>query len=57
MEEDGLTVVQQPRCPDCGTVMDDIAGGYECPGCGQIELTPAEWTVRPSFEGGSLPGF
>ena len=29
----------QPKCPECGTVLVDIARGYECRGC-QLTFLP-----------------
>ena len=32
------------RCPDCGNVMQAMMAGWECPGCGWIEIAPAQAT-------------
>jgi tRNA(Ile2) C34 agmatinyltransferase TiaS len=28
----------QPKCPECGTVLSDVDGGYECKTCGLLYL-------------------
>lgn len=55
---DEFAAAQQPRCEDCGTVMADIVGGYECSACGSIELIPTDAELRypPVFRGRSIHG-
>jgi uncharacterized Zn finger protein (UPF0148 family) len=28
-----LDALAQPACPECGTVLRDIRGGFRCPSC------------------------
>lgn len=46
--EDGA----QPRCEQCGTVMRDVDGGYECAWDGTT--VDVSWVERPS-DGDDLP--
>lgn len=31
--QDEIDAAANPSCPECGTVLVDVAGGYECRGC------------------------
>jgi hypothetical protein len=44
-----------PRCPDDGTVMRDVDGGWECGTCKRFE-TFAQGPLSPEFRGPHLPG-
>ena len=57
MDEDELDVAAQPPCPDCGTVMRDIAAGFECTGCGYIELSERSGGSSAGFDGPSIAGW
>jgi ribosomal protein S27AE len=35
---DDLAGLEQPKCPQCGTVLADVKGGYECKTCGLLYL-------------------
>ena len=30
---DFLDGLEQPKCPECGTVLRDVEAGYECKSC------------------------
>lgn len=51
---DDLDAEQQPRCPECGIVMRDVAGGWKCPECG--ETMTADVVDVPRFDGPSIRG-
>lgn len=36
---DDIDDLRQPQCPECGTVLYDVRGGYECRGC-QLRFFP-----------------
>lgn len=35
---DELEETRQPSCPECGTVLRDVAGGYVCRSCNMAYL-------------------
>ena len=61
---------EQPRCEECGVLMRDIPGGWECPACGHVlmlTMQEQEWTFPdvpdfpdfpdiPDFDGPSIHG-
>ena len=40
----------QPHCPNDDVVMRDVAGGYQCPDCGHLQLVQAT-PMPPAFDG------
>jgi len=36
--DDAFDGLEQPKCPECGTVLRDVPGGYECPSCKMLFL-------------------
>lgn len=51
IDEDG----SHPRCAECGVLMRDIDGGYECPACGHV-YAPTMPIQIPRFNGPSIHG-
>lgn len=47
---------QQPRCPECGTVMRDVPGGWKCGGCGHADYPAIDGRQQPTFDGPSING-
>lgn len=37
--QDDIDAAAVPRCPECGTVLVDVTGGYECRSC-QLTFLP-----------------
>lgn len=46
----------QPRCEECGVLMRDIAGGWQCPACGHQLLPTTQIPVAPRFKGPAIHG-
>ncbi|WP_248239873.1 hypothetical protein [Microbacterium kunmingense] len=47
---DGLDALAQPACPECGTALHDIRGGYRCPACALVflpDLSPQGAALAP----------
>lgn len=42
---DPLDDAQQPRCPECRTVLVDAGAGFACRSCGLVflESMPSDW--------------
>jgi hypothetical protein len=56
---DDLDAGAQPRCPDDGTVMRDLPGGWACGECDRdftVLGTPVETIDPPGFDGPSIHG-
>lgn len=52
-ERDPLDDGQQPRCPNCGTVMVDEPGVIVCRGCG-AEIAVPQVGLPQEFQGPTL---
>lgn len=50
-----LDGAQQPACPECGIVMRDIPGAWQCPHCGHLQLHD-DIELPPEFDGPSIHG-
>ena len=46
----------QPDCDECGVVMRDIPGGWQCPSCGAILEQVWAGPLPDSFSGPSIHG-
>ena len=56
---DEWDVMQQPRCPQCGTVMRDVLNEFECGGCGLVVVNGVDLGIDPpppTFDGPSIHG-
>lgn len=53
--DDTLDDGQVLRCDDCGVLMRDIPGGWECPDCGHV-YAPTMPIQIPRFNGPSIHG-
>jgi ribosomal protein S27AE len=47
---------QQPRCPECGTLMRDVPGGWQCSACGHADYLARDGKMPPAFDGPSVKG-
>lgn len=54
---DLFDAAEQPRCPECGVVMRDVPGGWQCPSCGHANFPKLDRIViPPPFRGPSIHG-
>jgi hypothetical protein len=54
--EDDFGGLEQPRCVNCGVLMRDVPGGWDCPACDHAEFPPLNRKLRPEFDGPSIRG-
>lgn len=54
VDDDTLDDGQVLRCDDCGVLMRDIPGGWECPACGSVVAPVVKVRIPPKFYGPTL---
>lgn len=53
----GALTATNPQCPNDGTTMRDMAGGWRCGGCGATIKAPPVTYPRGAGDGPALPGY